>query len=399
MRKLPCLRFYIRMTIRSLRTLVPLGIMLLSLFASAQNSGKYLVYVGTYTEDKAQGKGIYAFRYDAATQQITPLGLAAETVNPSWVAFDPSGKYLYAVNELPNYKGPNSGGLSAFKIDRATGKLTFLNEVPTRGADPCYVTVDKTGKWVLVANYTGGSVAVFPILADGKLGEASDFVQHQGHGANAERQEGPHAHSIDLSPDNRFAFVDDLGLDQLKVYKFDSAKGKLTPSDPAFVKLDDGAGPRHFALHPSAKFAYVVSEMQGSVTALSVDSSAGTFARLQTIATLPKDYKGLTEDAEVLAHPSGRFVYASNRGQASSIAIFAVDPAKGTLTLVDVASAGVKIPRGVAIDPTGKLLLTAGQDSNNIAVFSIDEKTGRMTPTGKTFDVGTPVCIKFLRVE
>src|SRR5271165_5000199 len=227
---------------------------LLATAAPAAKQGKYLFYVGTYTEEGSKSKGIYAYRYDAATSEITPLGLAAETTNPSFVAPHPNGRFLYAVNEVGNYKGPNSGGVSAFSIDRATGKLTFLNEVASRGADPCYITVDKAGKYVLVANYTGGSVAVFPVLADGKLGEASAFVQHSGKGTNPERQEGPHAHSIDLSPDNRFAMVDDLGLDELLVYKFDGAKGSLTPNDPPFTKLDAGAGPRHFALRPDGKF-------------------------------------------------------------------------------------------------------------------------------------------------
>ena len=258
--------------------------------SAAPAKGKYLFYVGTYTEEGSKSKGIYAYRFDAATGQITPLGLAAETTNPSFVALHPNGRFLYAVNEVGKYQGPNSGGVSAFSIDRATGKLTFLNEVPSRGADPCYITVDKTGKHVLVANYTGGSVAVFPVLEDGKLGEASAFVQHTGKGTNPERQEAPHAHSIDLSPDNRFAMVDDLGLDELLVYKFDSTKGSLVPNDPPFAKLDAGAGPRHFALHPSGKFAYVVTEMHSSVTAFSADLGSGTFHPVQTISTLPKGF-------------------------------------------------------------------------------------------------------------
>src|ERR1700691_3494135 len=231
-------------------------LLLFTVFATAApRSGKYLVYVGTYTGEDTKSKGIYAFRYDAATGQVTPLGLAAKTTNPSFVALHPNGRFLYAVNEVGNYKGPNSGGVSAFSIDRATGKLTFMNEVPSRGADPCYITVDKTGKYVLVANYTGGSIAVFPVLPDGKLGEASAFLQHSGHGVNPERQEKAHAHSIDLSPDNRFAMVDDLGLDELFVYKFDSSNGSLTPNDPPFSTLDPGSGPRHFALGPRGKFA------------------------------------------------------------------------------------------------------------------------------------------------
>src|ERR1700757_128254 len=275
------MRFYIGMTrsrlLRSPAFLCSFAFFIsLSTSAADPQKGKYLFYVGTYTQESSKSKGIYAFRYDAATQEITSLGLAAETTNPSWVALHPNGRFLYAVNEVQNYNGPNSGGISAFAVDRATGKLTFLNEVSSRGADPCYITVDKTGKYVLVANYTGGSVAAFPISDDGKLGDATAFVQHKGQGSDPKRQEGPHAHSIDLSPDNRFAMVDDLGLDELLVYKFDSSNGSLTPSDPPFTKLDPGSGPRHFALHPNGKFAYVVSEIKGTVTVFAHDSSAGT---------------------------------------------------------------------------------------------------------------------------
>ena len=363
--------------------------------APAPTQGKYLFFVGTYTQDGSTSKGIYAYRYDAASHEITDLGVAAETTNPSFVALSPNGKYLYAVNELQNYKGPNSGGVSAFSVDSATGKLTFLNEVPSRGADPCYITVDKTGKWVLVANYTGGSVAVFPVLADGKIGEAKTFVQHTGHGADPKRQEGPHAHSIDLSPDNRFAYVDDLGLDELLVYKFDAAKGTLTPNDPPYVKLDPASGPRHFALAPSGKFAYVVSEMKGTVTVFSIDSRTGTPHALQTVSTLPEGFKGDIEDAEIAVHPSGKFLYASNRGDGNSIAVFAIDSAKGTLTPVEYASTQGKTPRSFEIDPTGMLLFAENQASNNIVVFKIDQQTGKLTPTGKVLDVPSPVDVKF----
>jgi 6-phosphogluconolactonase len=396
------MRFYNRMKIPrySLRSLALLLALIVStiLAAAAERPGKYLFYVGTYTEDGSKSKGIYAYRFDASTSEITSLGLAAETTNPSFVALHPSGRFLYAVNEVGNYKGPNSGGVSAFSIDHATGKLTFLNEVPSRGADPCYIVVDKTGKYVLVANYTGGSVAVFPVLADGKLGEASAFVQHTGHGTDPKRQEGPHAHSVDLSPDNRFAMVDDLGLDELLVYKFDSAKGSLTANDPPFAKLDAGAGPRHFVLRPDGKFAYVVAEMGHTVTVFSNDAASGRLQTLQTVTTLPKDFKGRNDDAEIQVHPSGKFLYASNRGD-DSIAIYAIDGSKGTLTQVGIVPTGGKEPRSFEIDPTGTLLLADNQKSDNIVVFRIDPKTGGLTPTGQMLEVASPVCVKFLRVE
>jgi len=397
------MRFYIGMTrsrlLRSSAFLYSLAFFIpLSASAAEPQNDKYLLYVGTYTQDGSTSKGIYAFRYDAATQEVTSLGLAAETTNPSWVALHPNGRFLYAVNEVQNYNGPNSGGVSAFSVDRATGKLTFLNEVASRGADPCYITVDQSGKYILVANYTGGSIAAFPISADGKLGKASAFVQHTGHGLNPKRQEAPHAHSIDLSPDEHFAFVDDLSLDELLVYKFDKSKGSLKPNNPPFAKLDAGAGPRHFALHPSGKFAYVVSEMACTVTAFSVDLKAGVLHRSQSISTLPDDFKGENDDAEIVVHPSGKFLYASNRGH-DSITVFAIDAAKGTLTVVEHASTKGKTPRNFAIDPTGTLLFAENQQSNNIVIFRIDEKTGKLTPTGKVLEVGQPVCIKFLAVE
>ncbi len=372
---------------------------LLATLASAQaaKSAKYLLYVGTYTQD-TKSKGIYVYSFDPSTGKVTDMGLAAETANPSFVAIDPNGKYLFAVNELQTYQGPNSGGVSAFTIDHASGKLTFLNEVPSRGADPCYILVDKAGKHVLVANYTGGSVAVFPIGPDGKLGEATAFVQHTGHGTDPKRQEGPHAHSIDLSPDQRFAFVDDLGLNELLVYKYDAAKGTLTPNDPPYAKLDPGIGPRHFVLAPSGKFAYVVAEMGSSVTAFSIDLKAGSLKKLQTISTLPKDYKGENDDAELHIHPNGKFVYASNRGH-NTIAVFAVDPAKGTLTQVQDEPTQGEIPRSFELDPTGKFLFAENEKSNSVVIFRIDEKTGRLTATGEKIEVPSPVDVKFLKAR
>jgi 6-phosphogluconolactonase len=373
------------------------------LCAGAATAKTYFVYVGTYTmETGSPSKGIFGYRFDSDTSKVTPIGVAAETTNPSFLAVHPNHRFLYAVNETGNYQGQKSGVVSAFAIDRATGKLTLLNEVASKGADPCYVTVDKTGKYVLVANYTGGSVAVFPVLQDGRLGEASAFIQHTGHGANPGNQEGPHAHSIDLSPDNRFAIVDDLGLDETLVYKFNSAKGSLALNDPqiytTLAKADPGAGPRHFAFHPSGKFAYVVNEMQSTVSVFSYDSSGGVLRRLQTISAIPQDFSGHKEAAEIHVHPSGKFLYASNRGH-DSIAVFAIDPDKGTLTLIEYAPTKGQTPRSFEIAPGGSLLFVANEKSNNIVVFGIDQKTGRLTPTGNVLDVAEPVCVKFVPID
>jgi 6-phosphogluconolactonase len=364
-----------------------------------QHDDKYFVYVGTYTQEGSTSKGIYAYRFHPDTSKLTSIGLAAETTNPSFLAVHPNHRFLYAVNEVGNYKGQKSGAVSAFAIDHATGKLTLLNQVASGGADPCYITVDKTGKYVLIANYTGGSVATFPVLEDGRLGEASAFVQHTGHGTDPERQEGPHAHSIDLSSDNRFAIVDDLGLDETLVYKFDSAKGSLTLNDPPFAKpTTPASGPRHFALHPKGRFAYVINEMSATVSVFSYDGAAGALRPLQTISTLPKDFSGPKEDAEIEIHPSGKFLYASNRGH-DSIAVFAVDPNQGTLTLVEYAPTKGKTPRSFEIDPTGKLLFAANEKSNNIVVFRINQQTGQLMPTGEVLDVAEPVCVKFAPIQ
>lgn len=358
--------------------------------------GSYLVYVGTYTGPAS--KGIYAYRFDAATGQATSLGLVAETANPSFLALHPSRKFLYAANEISDYQGQKSGGVSAFAIDRKTGKLAFLNQVSSRGAGPCYVTFDKTGKYVLVANYDTGSVAAFPVLKDGRLGEASAVVQHTGHGADPQRQEGPHAHQIELSRDNRFAIVSDLGLDELLVYRFDPAKGTLTPNHPPFAMVNPGAGPRHFAFHPSGKFAYVINEMQSTITEFSYHRASGVLRPLQTISTLPKDFKGNNDTAEIEVHPAGRFLYGSNRGH-GSIATFAINPTTGALTTVENVSTQGKTPRNFAIDPTGRYLFAANQASNNIVVFRVDPQTGHLTPTGQVLEVPSPVCVKFVAID
>ena len=357
---------------------------------------EYLVYIGTYTGPKSQG--IYAYRFDSATGRLSPLGLAAETANPSFLAVDPSRRFLYTVNEVSNFQGQKSGAVSAFALDRTSGKLRFLNQVSSRGADPCYVSLDRTGKFVMVANYSSGNVAVFPMLADGRLGEASAFVQHHGHSVNPQRQEGPHAHMIETSPDNRFVLTTDLGLDEVLVYRFDAVKGTLTPNDPPFGKVPAGAGPRHFTFSPSGKFVYVISEMGSSMTTFSYDAARGALDELQTISTLPKDFKGRNDDAEVAVHPSGKFLYGSNRGH-DSIAVFAMDTQKGTLTPIEDVSTRGKEPRNFAIDPTGKYLIAANQNSDSLAVFRIDAQSGRLTPTGQVLEVGSPVCVTFVAVK
>jgi 6-phosphogluconolactonase len=368
-------------------------------FSAARTSGKnstpsqYLAFTGTYTT-KTDSKGIYAFRFDTVTGQLTSIGLAAPAQDPSFLATSANEKYLYAVNELSTFDGKSSGAVTSYSLDRKSGTLTQLNQVPSGGADPCYVSLDRTGKFLLVANYTGGSVATFSISPDGRLGTASAFVQHTGSGPNKERQEGPHAHYIATSSDNRFVFVVDLGLDEVVIYRFNSATGSLTPNDPPFAKLDPGAGPRHLAFHPNGKFAYVLSEVKSTVTAFAFNPKTATFTTLQTLSTLPKDFTAPNDTAEIVVHPSGKFLYASNRGR-DSIAVFAIDPAKGTLTPAGDFPTQGKTPRNFALDPSGNFLLAANQESNNIVVFRINPSTGALTPTGQPTAVPAPVDIVF----
>jgi 6-phosphogluconolactonase len=379
------------------RLLLAIPVLLLAipcLQAETAAHGKaYLVYVGTYTGPAS--KGIYAFRFNAANGKTISLGVAAETVNPSFLAADPSGRFLYAVNEVSDYQGQKSGAVSAFSVDHRSGTLTFLNQVSSHGAGPCYITLDRTGKYVLVANYDSGTVATFPILSDGKLGEAAAVIQHSGHGYDPQRQEGPHAHEIELSRDNRFAVAADLGLDKLLVYKFDPAAGTLQPNNPAFAEVDAGSGPRHFAFTPNGKFAYLLAEMKSTITGFSYDAQKGTFLKLMAISSLPPGFKGQNDTAEIAVSPSGKFVYASNRGS-DTIAVSAIGR-DGRLAPVEYASTQGKTPRGFAIDPTGSFLFAANQESNNLVIFRIDKKTGRLKPTGQILETPTPVDVKFVK--
>ena len=362
-------------------------------FGKEVRTSKYLLYVGTYTDKGA--KGIYVYRYDAGSGQLSDSQVAAETVNPSFVTIDDKKRLLYAVNELQKYQNESSGGVSAFSVG-PRGQLHLLNEVASGGADPCYVSIDKSGKYVLVANYTGGSISVFPIRQDGSLGAPTAFIQHKGSGPNRERQEAAHAHWIETSPDNRFAIASDLGIDELLVYRFDASTGKLAPNDPPFAKAEPGAGPRHLAFAPSGKFAYVINELQSTVSVFSYDAANGVLHPLQTISALPKKFSGENTAAEIAIHPNGRFLFASNRGH-DSIAVFSIDKAKGTLRLIDNFSVKGRTPRSFVIDPTGSRLLVANQDTGNIVVFRINRSTGRLTATGQEVKVPAPVCLKFMK--
>lgn len=366
-----------------------------SVGAAEDKPDSLLVYVGTYTRGKADG--IYAYRLDLDSGKCMPLGLVAKVKNPSFLAVHPAKRSLYSVSEISDLDGKPTGGVSAFAIDRKSGKLAKLNHQSSEGAGPCHVIVDGAGSTVMVANYGGGSVASYPIAPDGSLGKAASAIQHEGKSVNPKRQQGPHAHSINVDPGNRFAVAADLGLDKLLVYKLDPSTSKLVPNDPPYAKVAPGAGPRHFAFHPSAKYAYVINELACTITAFAYDPQRGELTELQTITTLPEgeSVQPGYSTAEVQVHPSGRFVYGSNRGH-DSISVFAVDPSTGKLTFVQNEPTQGETPRGFGIDPTGQYLLAGNQASDTITVFAVDPKSGRLKPTGQQLDVGTPVCVKFV---
>ncbi len=371
-------------------------LVVLSAIAAQAAKYQYWIYVGTYT-DKGS-KGIYAYGFDPASGESDSIGLVAETENPSFLAVDTNRKYLYAANETGNFKGGHTGAVSAFAIDRSTGHLTFLQQVSSLGADPAHLSLDKSGRYLLVANYTSGNIAVFPIEGDGRLGPRSAFVQHAGSSVNKERQAGPHAHEILASNDNHFVLTADLGLDELLVYRFDPKTGSLTPNDPAFVKISPGSGPRHFTIAPSGKFVYLVNEMSSTITVFAYSPGAGKLQEEQTVSTLPAGFKGDNTTAEIEVDAEGKFLYASNRGD-DSIVEFAIDPHDGKLSFAERVPTGGKTPRHFALDPTGKWLVAANQDSNSITIFRVDPSTGRLTPTSHALQVPTPVCVVFVPVK
>jgi 6-phosphogluconolactonase len=388
-------------TVRSCLAIV-FVLLLLTALASAKKDS-YILFVGTYT--KGESQGVYAYRYDAKSGEVTPLGLAAKTSNPSFLTVDAAHKFLYAVNEDSKYQGQASGGVTAFSIDRKTGRLTELTEVASHGADPCHISIDRSGKYVLVANYTGGNVAVFPIQADGRLGEASSVVNDSGTlGPNKERQEAAHAHWIEASARNRFAYVADLGLDQVLIYKFDASKGTLSPGEGSATSsgmkdffsatLAPGTGPRHVAFSADGKFMYVLGELDSTVTVFANDANE-TFRSIQKISALPKGFSGQNDAAEIVIHPSGKFLYSSNRGD-DSIAVFAIDQKTGKLDLVERVPTGGKTPRNFAIDPTGAHLLSANEESGNIVEFNIDANTGKLTSQREVAKVASAVCLVFV---
>jgi 6-phosphogluconolactonase len=352
-----------------------------------------ILYVGTYTRGKSEG--IYLYRFNLTSGELKPLSIAKGITNPSYLAIDANRKYLYSVNETSEFSGKPTGALTAFAIDQRTGELRMLNQQPSHGTSPCYVTVDPSGKFVLVANYSSGSLAVFPIKSDGSLGESSDVVQHEGKGQNQRRQQGPHAHCIVLDKSGKYAFAADLGIDKVMIYRFDAKTGKLIPNSTPFAQTRPGAGPRHFTIHPGGKFAYVINELDSTLTSFSYDNSKGVLKELETVSTLPEGFQGNNSCADVHVHPSGKFLYGSNRGH-DSIVAFTIDERSGKLGYLAHESTQGKTPRNFGIDPTGAFLLAANQNSDTVATFRIDQNSGKLKPSGGVTAIPTPVCLKFI---
>jgi len=362
---------------------------LCSATASARSTGRYRVYLGTYTGSGSQG--IYAAEFDAASGRLSAPELAAPMTNPTFLAVHPNHRFLYAVSEVDRFQGQPGGGVSAFAVDGRTGRLTPLNQQSSGGSAPAHLSLDRHGHCVLVANYGGGSVAALPIASDGRLGPPRSLIQHHGSGVDPQRQEKPHAHFILPDARNRFALVCDLGLDQVLAYRLVPARAELLPGGVATGVVAAGSGPRHLAVSQPGRRLYVLNEMAASITVFAYTPASGAMQELQTVSALPEGFAGPKSGAEIQLHPSGKFLYTSNRGH-DSLAVFAVAGRTGQLRLVQHQSTGGSMPRHFTLDPSGRWLLAENQGSNSVVVFAVDATTGRLNPTGERVAVPAPAC-------
>jgi 6-phosphogluconolactonase len=379
---------------RLLRSTMLLSAILL--FSETAQAERYRVFVGTYTGGDSISKGVYSCEFDAETGKLSDPVLAAELINPSFLAIHPSGKYLYAVNEVSEGPGRGNGAVTALTIN-ADGTLTKINHQASEGGAPCHCNVDSTGTNLLIANYGGGNVAVYPISEDGSLKPVSCNIQHEGSSVDKSRQQAPHAHSINVSSDNKFAYAADLGLDKIMIYKLDAEAHTLSPASQPAALVTPGGGPRHFSIHPSGKFAYTNNEMTMVVTGFGRNQEDGSLKAIQEISTIPAGFEGRKSTAECLVHPSGKFLYVSNRGH-ETITAYTIDQETGLLTYVENEPTGGKEPRNFFIDPSGKWLLAENQNSDTVYVFSIDQQTGALKQTGDFVTVGRPVCIRMVKL-
>ncbi|MBA4851556.1 lactonase family protein [Emticicia sp. BO119] len=366
-----------------------LTFLLILSFKGYSQEGNYYLLVGTYTHKGSDG--MYVYKFNTQTGDFSALiDKTTALKNPTFLAVTPDQKFVYTVGET------QGGAVHAFGFDNKTGKLTKMNTQSAGGDGPCHVSVDKTGKWVLVGNYGGGSLSVLPIEKDGSLGAPTQTIKHEGKSVNATRQEKPHVHSVNIAPNNVDVFVPDLGIDKIVSYKLDVKTGHLANGTPAATKTADGAGPRHFTIHPNGKWAYVIQELNATVTAY--DYAHGALKEKQTISTLPPDYKGNNSCADIHISADGKFLYGSNRFY-DHVVIYSIDQKTGKLTYITNESVLGKTPRNFMIDPSGKWVLVANQDSDNIVLFKRDAVKGTLTPTGKEIKVSMPVCLKMVKAN
>jgi 6-phosphogluconolactonase len=350
-----------------------------------------MVYIGTYTGPES--KGIYAFKFDDGSGALTPVGLMAETPNPSFLTASADGRVVFAVNEVGSFGGEKSGSVTSFRVDAATHKLTPINTVSSRGADPCHLMLDATGRFLAVANYSGGTFAIFPVAADGSISPASTVLTNRGSGPNRQRQDAPHAHMVLFDAGNQFLYGADLGVDRVHVYRFDPATGAITQAASAAVAA--GAGPRHLVLHPNGRTAFVINELASTISTFARNATTGALTLNGTLSTLPNGFTGASTTAEIAIHPNGKFLYGSNRGH-DSIAVYSVG-ANGELKLVEIESTRGRTPRNFALDPSGRWLIAANQETNTLAVFRIDQSTGALAPTEALAKVPAPVSVLFMK--
>lgn len=360
---------------------------------SISQTSSYLL-IGTYTSGKSQGINVFRFN---TTTGLSNFISEANTINPSYLAISADGKFVYAANETADTSNKTTGGnISSFAFDRKSGQLHFINQKPSGGAHPCYVTIDKTGKWVIAGNYSSGTFSILPVKADGSLLEPIKTIEHLGSGPNINRQASPHVHSVVLSKDNKFLFVSDLGIDKVVIYAFHPSTGEISAASQNFATTEPGSGPRHFEWHPNNKFAYLMEELTGTVKAFRYDARLGTLDPLQTISSIEKKFKSSNFSADIHVSPDGKFLYCTNRGESNTIALFSIDPVSGLLQFVKRYDSGGRIPRNFSIDPSGNFLLVANQESDNVVIFKRNKETGELTDTGNRINVGNPVCLKWI---
>ena len=356
---------------------------------------KIFVYIGTYTID-SNSKGIYVYQFDLSTGSLTRVGLTSGIDNPSFLRITADGQFLYSVSEVAEVNGVQGGTVSGYAINKQTGALTYLNSRSTHGAYPCHLNIDQAGQYVMVSNYMGGNFAMLPIQKDGTLEPATDVVQHKGcSNVNPARQEGPHAHSVTVSPDNKFALAADLGKDVLISYKIDVENGKLLAHKNGQLEVAPGDGPRHMDFHPNGRFVFLLNELGNSINSYRYKAESGTIELIDSISSLPNDFNRENISADIHVHPNGKFLYASNRGH-DSIIICSINEKIGTLEVVGFQSTMGAHPRNFSIDPTGNFLLVANKDSNSIVIFNIDNTTGELTPNDQQITIPQPVCIAFM---